>query len=74
MGKIAIRDGILYKSGKLEDNEFEEMKHHVIVGAEIIKELGFMDKVAEIILQHHERVDGKGYPKGLTGGQILLEA
>ena len=74
MGKIAIRDRILYKPDKLEDNEFEEMKHHAVVGAEIIKELGFMDKVAEIIIQHHERVDGKGYPKGLIGGQILLEA
>lgn len=74
LGKVAIKDEILYKPGKLEENEFKEIQNHTVIGAEIIKELGFMDKISEIILQHHERMDGKGYPKGLTGEHILMEA
>ncbi|MDR3566030.1 MAG: HD domain-containing phosphohydrolase [Negativicutes bacterium] len=74
IGKIAIQDQILYKSGRLDENEFLSMKLHPAYGAEILRELGFLDPVAEIVLQHHEKYDGSGYPSGLQGDQILLEA
>jgi len=74
IGKIAIRDNILYKKDKLDLNEFDAMKNHPKVGAEILKETEFMQHISDIVLQHHERVDGKGYPAGLAGEEILLEA
>jgi putative nucleotidyltransferase with HDIG domain len=74
IGKIAIRDEILYKTGKLDEVEYNQMKRHPEKGAEILRELGDMDVVAEIVAQHHERMDGNGYPQGMKEGQILLEA
>ena len=74
IGKIAIRDQILYKPDRLDDIEFDKMKQHPIVGAEILRELGFFDDVAEIVLQHHEKYDGSGYPQKLVGENIVLEA
>lgn len=74
IGKIAIRDQILYKPDRLDDIEFDKMKKHPIVGAEILRELGFFDDVAEIVLQHHEKYDGSGYPQKLIGENIILEA
>ena len=74
IGKIAIRDQILYKPDRLDDNEFDKMKQHPIVGAEILRELGFFNDVAEIVLQHHEKYDGTGYPQKLVGENIVLEA
>jgi len=74
IGKIAIRDQILYKVGRLDENEFLRMKAHPVIGAEILRELFFLDEVAEIVLQHHEKYDGSGYPSNLKGEAILLEA
>ncbi len=74
IGKIAIRDQILYKTGRLDENEFLRMKAHPVIGAEILRELLFLDEVAEIVLQHHEKYDGSGYPSNLKGESILLEA
>ncbi len=74
IGKIAIHDNILYKQGKLDLDEFAEMKHHPSVGAEILKETEFLKSISDIVLQHHERMDGEGYPGRLQGDEILLEA
>jgi len=74
VGKISIRDKVIYKPGKLEIDEFEEITCHPLVGSEIVKGIEGMDYIAEIILQHHEKLDGSGYPRGFTETQILTEA
>jgi len=74
LGKIGIRDGILLKPGKLTDEEWEEIKRHPVLGAEIIKPLTFLSDVAVLIRQDHERWDGKGYPDGLKGEEIDIGA
>ena len=74
IGKIAIRDKILYKNGPLSETDFGSMKQHPVFSMEIISELGFLDSVANIIIQHHEKVDGSGYPYGLKGREIMQEA
>jgi putative nucleotidyltransferase with HDIG domain len=76
-GKIAVRDRFLQKPGKLDDAEFAYMKAHAEKTAEFLGHLDFpadMREVPEIAAQHHERMDGTGYPKGLRGGQILIGA
>jgi putative nucleotidyltransferase with HDIG domain len=76
-GKIAVRDRFLQKPGKLDDAEFAYMKAHAEKTAEFLSYLDFppdMREVPEIAAQHHERMDGKGYPKGLSGSQILVGA
>ena len=73
-GKIAVRDKFLQKPGKLDDAEFEYMKAHAEKTAEFLSYLVFpadMREVPVIAAQHHERMDGKGYPKGLSGDAIL---
>lgn len=70
IGKIGIRDDILLKPGKLTDEEYEKIKEHPVIGADIISKLGLWDKEMEIIRHHHERFDGKGYPDGLKGNEI----
>jgi putative nucleotidyltransferase with HDIG domain len=70
IGKIGIRDDILLKPGKLTDEEYEKIKEHPAIGADIISKLGLWDREMEIIRHHHERFDGKGYPDGLKGEQI----
>jgi response regulator RpfG family c-di-GMP phosphodiesterase len=72
VGKVGIRDAVLHKQGKLEHDEFEEMKHHARIGHDI---LGKVDRplvalAATIAHQHHERWDGSGYPYGLKGEDI----
>ena len=74
MGKISVPAEILSKPGKLSDTEFAIIKSHAQAGYEIVKEIRFPWPVAEVILQHHERLDGSGYPKGLTSPDIILEA
>lgn len=74
IGKIAIRDQILYKAGKLDETEYSSMKNHPLFGAEILREIDGWNSVAEIVLQHHEKFDGTGYPRNLKGEEILLEA
>lgn len=80
VGKISIPDAILNKPARLTDEEFEIMKAHTTRGANIIDHLHLTDSpemqkwCRDIILHHHERYDGKGYPEGLCGDEISLEA
>src|SRR5437899_6103309 len=76
-GKIAVRDKFLQKPGKLDDAEFEYMKAHAETTGEFLAHLEFprdMRDVPVIAAQHHERMDGKGYPKGLEAESIVLGA
>jgi putative two-component system response regulator len=74
VGKIRIPVSILSRSGKLLDAEYEMLKIHPLVSYEILKDIPFPWPVAQMVLQHHERIDGSGYPHGLRGDQILPEA
>ncbi|CCO23164.1 HD domain-containing phosphohydrolase [Maridesulfovibrio hydrothermalis] len=74
IGKISIPAEILSKPTRLTDLEMELMKTHSEAGYEILKGISFPWPVAKMVLQHHERIDGTGYPKGLIGDSILLEA
>ncbi|MFL6278220.1 MAG: HD domain-containing phosphohydrolase [Blastocatellia bacterium] len=74
VGKIAVPDYILNKPGKLTAAEFEKMKIHTVVGAQILERVGFPYPVVPIVRHHHERWDGKGYPDGLKGKQIPMTA
>jgi len=74
IGKISVPSEILTRPSKLNHTEFALIKTHPQVGYEILKEIEFPWPVAEIVYQHHERIDGSGYPRGLRGDEILLEA
>jgi len=74
IGKIGVEDSILHKPGPLTAREWEVMKSHSEVGAHIVKGLTGLENIASIILSHHERVDGTGYPHGLKGDQIPIGA
>ena len=74
IGKIYVPVDILTRPGALSDLEFSLIKTHPQVGNDIIKHVQFPWPVANMILQHHERMDGSGYPQGLKGEEILLEA
>ncbi len=72
-GMIGIPSMILSKPAKLNKNEYELVKSHPIIGYEFLKDLDLKRPVAQIALQHHERLDGSGYPYGLKGDEILME-
>jgi PAS domain S-box-containing protein len=74
LGKIHIPAEILAKPGKLSAIEFMLVKTHPQAGYDILKDVTFPWPIADIVLQHHEKLDGSGYPQGLKQGQILLEA
>lgn len=74
LGKIGIPDEILRKKGKLTDEEYEIIRKHPQIGAEIIRHIHFLQNVAQIVLYHHERYDGFGYCAGLKGNEIPLGA
>ncbi len=74
LGKMSIPLEILGKPGKLSPIEFMLIKQHPKAGYDVLKDVGFPWPVAQIALQHHERIDGSGYPNGLIGDEILLEA
>lgn len=74
LGKISVPAEILSKPGKLNDLEFSLIKVHAEAGYDILKGIEFPWPIARIVLQHHERMDGSGYPRGLGGDEILLEA
>ena len=74
IGKISVPAEILSKPTKLTDIEFSLIQVHSQTAYDILKDVGLPYPIAEIVLQHHERLDGSGYPQGLKNGQILLEA
>jgi len=74
IGKIGVPAEILNKPVRLAHMEFELIKTHPAIGYNILKEIQFPWPVATIVLQHHERIDGSGYPDGLSGDDILIEA
>ena len=74
LGKIRVPAEILSKPGKLNQIEYELVKGHSQTGYDIIKDIQFPLPIAQMVLQHHERLDGSGYPQGLKDGQILFEA
>ncbi|NQS89745.1 PAS domain S-box protein [Patescibacteria group bacterium] len=74
IGKIAIPSEILSKPGRINDDEFNIIKNHPRIGYNILKIIEFPWPIAQIVLQHHEKMDGSGYPQGLSGDKILLEA
>ncbi len=74
IGKIAIPDAILKKPDPLSSAEWEKIKLHPVLGYGLIKEIKLVKEVGNVILCHHEKFDGSGYPKGLKGAAIPLEA
>src|SRR5580700_5188545 len=74
IGKLAVPEYIISKPGKLTPEEFEKMKTHTVVGAEIVERIQFPYPVAPIVRSHHERWNGTGYPDGLAGEQIPMGA
>ena len=73
VGKIGVHDAILNKPGKLDENEYDAIKLHPLIGAQIVKGISFLEPVVPYILEHHERFDGKGYPQGLVGENISIK-
>lgn len=74
VGKIGIPDAILLKPGKLNENEFDIMKTHVTLGDNILDKSSWLITARDVVLNHHEKYAGGGYPRGLTGEQIPLSA
>ncbi len=74
LGKIGIHDHILTKPGRLTQQEWKEMQSHPLKGVEILKPLGSLREVIDLVKEHHERFDGQGYPDGLEGNDICLGA
>jgi PAS domain S-box-containing protein/putative nucleotidyltransferase with HDIG domain len=74
IGKISVPGEILSKPGNISQNELGIIKEHPQVGYNILKTVDFPWPIAQIVLQHHERMDGSGYPNGISGENILLEA
>jgi putative nucleotidyltransferase with HDIG domain len=74
IGKLAVPDAILKKPGKLSREEFDAVKRHSETGSKTLKELGFRESVRQLVLDHHERLDGSGYPRGLASPAITLDA
>lgn len=67
IGKIGIPEDILNKNGKLTDEEYNIIKSHSAIGYDIVKDIEFLSKAKDIIYEHHEKIDGRGYPNGLNG-------
>ena len=74
IGKIGVRDNILLKPGKLNDDEFEEIKKHTVYGEEVLRYISYFNKIIPGVKHHHERFDGRGYPDRLQGEKISLIA
>lgn len=74
IGKIQIAEHVLAKPGPLDEAEWEEMKRHPVIGAEMVKDIPYLAPAVPIIRHHHERWDGQGYPDGLAGEEIPLAA
>lgn len=74
IGKIGIEENILNKPGKLTDEEFDRIKQHPLIGVKIIQDIEFLKGASDIIIGHHEKLDGTGYPYGRKQKEINLEA
>src|SRR5437764_13866708 len=74
IGKVAIPDAILYKPGKLTEEERALMAQHPAIGAQIMRGIEFLSNACQVVRSHHERWDGRGYPDGLKGDEIPLPA
>lgn len=74
IGKINLPDELFRKVGRLSEDEQKLMNTHPQLGFEILNKIDFPGPVAKIVLQHHEKMDGSGYPSGLSGDDIILEA
>lgn len=74
IGKIYIRESILSKAGSLTESEWDEMKQHTVIGADLLKGIPFLAGAIPVIRSHHERWDGLGYPDGLRGENIPMGA
>ncbi|HEX7079275.1 MAG TPA: HD domain-containing phosphohydrolase [Candidatus Eisenbacteria bacterium] len=74
IGKVHTEDHVLHKPGALTEEEWRIVKMHPVRGAEMVRGVRFLERCIDMIRHHHERVDGKGYPDGLTGDQITLAA
>jgi len=72
IGKIGVSDSILHKPGPLTEDEWVDMRRHPKIGHDMIREISFLSGAATIVLAHHERFDGKGYPNGLKSDEIPL--
>jgi HD-GYP domain-containing protein (c-di-GMP phosphodiesterase class II) len=74
IGKIGVRDAVLLKPGPLNQDEWSEMREHPRLGWALLQRIEFLRDASIIVLQHQERFDGKGYPRGLRGNEIPLGA
>ena len=74
IGKVGIPEHILCKQGPLDDDEWDVMRTHPLIGAQIVAPISFLSGAVELIRHHHERFDGNGYPGGLRGEEIPLAA
>jgi len=74
VGKIGVRDSILLKPGRLTGEEFEEIKTHVPIGMDIVSRSAWLKEGSDVVGSHHEKWDGTGYPNGLSGDEIPLNA
>jgi putative nucleotidyltransferase with HDIG domain len=74
LGKIGVEDSILLKGSTLTDKEWEQVRKHPVIGAQILEPLTFLNGVVDLVKQHHEHYDGSGYPDGRKGNDILLGA
>jgi putative nucleotidyltransferase with HDIG domain len=74
IGKIVIDGQILHKPEQLNSSEWNIMREHPVIGANLLKKIPFLEKASKIVLHHHERYDGSGYPAGLKGEDIPLES
>ncbi|HEY0839185.1 MAG TPA: HD domain-containing phosphohydrolase [Vulgatibacter sp.] len=74
IGKIGVRDSVLLKPGPLNAEEWEEMREHPAIGFRLLRSIDYLAGASEIVLQHQERWDGKGYPRGIKGKDIVVGA
>lgn len=74
IGKMSVPHALMYKPGPLTEPEEAAMREHVHHGARLVTAFGFPDVVTRIVAEHHERLDGSGYPQGLMGDEICVEA
>ena len=74
IGKIGIKEQVLNKPGPLDPDEWAQMKQHPVIGFQILQPVEFLGEIRKVLLYHHERFDGKGYPDGLKGPELPLGA